>query len=182
MTTRPFPRVLSVLLVAGLFAAAVPASPAEASRPVCRTSKTAKIPLEFNSDPTLRGKGCVKNGVLTLELRQRNLRLLAYDDVALSLYVKVHSTSSNGRFLNQIVHSDEIWLGDALQVFSEGVGRRGVVYAPVAKIPDVTLPELPAGIYQVSFEIAMRPGSGYDREALPSGVASTKPAYIKFKI
>jgi hypothetical protein len=185
MTTRSLPRVLTVLLVvAGLFAAAVPASPAEASRPVCRTSRSVKIPVPRNGDPALSGKGCVAGGVLSIELRQRNLHKLDENVLDTTLTVKVHSTTSKGRFLNQVVFSESIWLGDVVTFFSSGASNQfgRPRYNNSAKLPEITLPELPEGIYQASFEFSMQPSGGYDREALPSGVVTTKPVFIKFKI
>jgi hypothetical protein len=187
MTTRPFLRVLSALLLAGLFAGAVPASPAEAYRPVCRTSKTVRIPVEYLKDPTLKGKGCVDNGVLSVELQQRYINLMADHDLSSSFFkVKVHSTTSKGRYLNQIVFIDEIWLGDLSELFNSGASNKygNITYKRSAKLPEVRLPELPAGVYQVSFEVSTRldPEFSYNRAKIPDGVASTGPVYIKVKV
>lgn len=187
MTTRPFLRVLSALLVAGLFAGAVPASPAEASRAACRTSKIAKIPVRFDSDPWLRGKGCVRDGVLALELKQYYFRHLGdtilREDILgfgaeIVLYVNVHSTKSKGRYLDQVVFTDELWLGNPRDVFRDADGE----VLPHKRLPDMKLPDLAAGTYQVSFELVLKASGDFDKDKLPSGTASTGPTYIKVKV
>jgi hypothetical protein len=185
MTTRPFLRVLSALLLAaGLFAVAVPSSPAEASRLACRTSKSVKVNIPDrrpSSLPSIGAKVCASADVLQVELRQRNLRrsgertALGIDG---SFKVVVHSTSSNGRFLNQIVHSDEVWLGNVSLMFSSGTADRygRVAYYATAKMFEIALPDLQPGIYQIGFELSLSSTDSPDEKV------ATKVTYVKLKV
>jgi len=149
MTLR---RRSSALLAFLFLAVLVPVSPADAaSRPVCATSNKAKlkpdIPLKLRNRTRLMWlRGCVKDGTLSLEARHRHINL---DDpiIDATLKVKVYSTTSNGRFLHNVVFEDAFWLGDLAEHFDRG--RQSTV--PL--LPAVTLPSLAPGFYQVGFEL-----------------------------
>jgi hypothetical protein len=190
MTTRPFLRVLSALLVAGLFAAATPATPAEASRPVCRTLRSVKVKVPVQryriAHPSIGAKVCYSGGVLQVELRQKNLASgSAHPEERVApaidglLDIVVHSTSSKGRYLNQIVHSEEVWLGNVSDSFSTGTATDGgvVIYNPTApRFVYNSLPTLQPGIYQISFELSLSPTEN------PAGKVTTRKTYLKVKV
>jgi len=192
--TRPSLRILAAALASVLFVALFPAGSANAARPVCASSKMVKFDKSraatAQSTLYLWLRTCVDGDKVSFQLRQKGMGMKSRGINAIrndpqaepalegELTIKVYSTSTNGRFLRDVVKEESVWLGDVTKLLESGTSTRYgfMVYSGSTVLDGVALTGLTPGRYQLTFELAL----DHVEDDLPA--KSTGPRHIKFTI
>lgn len=134
-------------------------------------------------------RACVDGDKVSFQLRQKGMGMKStgYNSIkgdpkiepALDgeLTMRVYTTSTNGRFLRDVVKEQSVWLGDVTKRLESGTATRYgfMVYSGSTALDSVSLSDLASGQYQVSFELTL------DHVNDDAPAKSSGPRHVKFK-